>query len=52
MLYAQKLDYLLMDETSLGPLIGYDSLLDLRKVFTAEELEQFLAGSFALLELL
>ncbi len=41
MLYAKKLDYLLMDADSLAPIIGYDSLLDLREVFTAEELEQF-----------
>lgn len=41
MLYAQKIDYLLMDETSLAPIIGYDALLDLRQVFTPEELEQF-----------
>ena len=41
MLYARKLDYLLMDEDSLAPIIGYDSLLDLREIFTTEELEQF-----------
>jgi len=41
MLYAEKVDYLLMNEASLSPLIGYESLMDLREVFTKEELEQF-----------
>ena len=41
MLYASKIDYLLMDEASMGPFINYESLLDLREVFTEEELKQF-----------
>ena len=41
MIYAEKVDYLLLDEASMGPFINYESLLDLREVFTQEELEQF-----------
>ena len=41
MLYAEKVDYLLLNESSVGPFAGYEALLDLRKVFTQEELTQF-----------
>lgn len=41
MLYAARIDYLLMDEDGMGPLINYESLLDLREVFTEEELKAF-----------
>lgn len=41
MMSAAKIDYLLMDEDSMGPLINSESLLDLREVFTEEELKAF-----------
>ncbi|MBO5892372.1 MAG: hypothetical protein J6Q30_06630 [Oscillospiraceae bacterium] len=41
MMSAEMIDYLFVDENRLAPFIGYESLLDLRQVFTAEELEQF-----------
>ena len=41
MMSGEKVDYLLMNESSLMPFIGYESLMDLREIFTAEELEQF-----------
>lgn len=41
MMAAEKVDYLLMNEECMGPFIGYESLMDLREVFTAEELNQF-----------
>ena len=41
MLYAEKVDYLLMSESSVAPFINYEALIDLREVFTEEELNQF-----------
>ena len=41
MMNAQMIDYLLIDDDRLEPFIGYESLMDLREVFTAEELAQF-----------
>lgn len=41
MMSAEKVDYLLMNESGMEPFISYESLLDLREVFTEEELEQF-----------
>ena len=41
MMNAQMVDYLLIDDDRLEPFIGYESLMDLSKVFTAEELEHF-----------
>ena len=41
MMTAEMIDYLLIDDDRLEPFIGYESLMDLRQVFTAQELEQF-----------
>lgn len=41
LLYAQEVDYLLMNETCLTPFVGYESLMDLRQIFTEEELAEF-----------
>ena len=41
MIYAEKLDYLFLDEQGMQPFISYESLMDLRLVFTEEELQQF-----------
>lgn len=41
MMSAEMIDYLLIDDDRLEPFVGYESLMDLREVFTAEELEQF-----------
>ncbi|MBQ3146893.1 MAG: hypothetical protein IJB91_04110 [Oscillospiraceae bacterium] len=41
MMSAEMIDYLLIDDDRLEPFIGYESLMDLREVFTEQELEQF-----------
>lgn len=38
--YGEKLDYFLMDQTAIKPLIGYECFMDLRQVFSQAELEQ------------
>ena len=40
MMYAEQVDYLLMDEVGLKSMIRMQGMLDLREVFTAEEMEQ------------
>lgn len=41
MMSTEMVDYLLIDDDRLEPFVGYEALMDLREVFTAEELEQF-----------
>ena len=38
MMHAKMIDYLLVDDDRLQPFIGYEALMDLREIFTAEEL--------------
>lgn len=38
--YGEKLDYFLVDQTAMKPLIAYESFMDLRQVFSQAELDQ------------